>query len=372
MMERDITRLNVLTDELDKRVKNLEINKVKKEEIKAIEYAATEMIFRPNNKEKLLKFYTNKSTYVVVNLECKSSASFSVQCEVYANGILIKSFKTSFPISLELPMKTLDGENTLKIAIYSETATSNFKVDIKASVNGYVSKKEDDIKIGVITAGQIFYRKNDVIKSINTDTMETKVCYTGKDYSCIASSQASYLLYVLKTGNEIKLERYSKDSSMSIKTETMTEDFTRFAVDISSGITYIICIKGENVYMYVKQIGNTTYVKLPFKAKNIYTYHGATGRYVYYVDLRDNVTVVKHVSNLDYEEEKRVSLGKLENVNLCEEDGKLIALYRQGLVVVKRPVFESGETEIVGIGDEGIITADGVTIIRQKDKLIKL
>ena len=80
MMERDITRLNVLTDELDKRVKNLEINKIKKEEIKAIEYADTEMIFRPDNKEKLFKFYTNKSTYVVVNLECKSSATFSVQC----------------------------------------------------------------------------------------------------------------------------------------------------------------------------------------------------------------------------------------------------------------------------------------------------
>ena len=372
MRENDIARLNALTDDLERRVKNLEIKKVNKDEQATIEFVDENMLFRPLNKEKIFKFSSRKNTYAVLNIEIKSSAAFRVQCEIYANGVLVKESSTSFPFTCELPMQTIDGENELKIVVYSNSSTASFDVNMKVSICGFVQKKEDDIKLAVVSQGQIFLRKNDTIKGINTDTLKTVICYTGKDASCLAASKTSYLTYVVKSGNTLKLERHNKENNVSYKTETLTDDFNRCAVEINGSITYLFCIKGENVYMYVKQLSGTVIKKLPFKAKDIFTYQGLTGRYIFYVDLRDNVTAIKHVSNLDYEEEKRVSLGKLENANICEEGGKLVALYKQGLVVLKKPVFESGEPTIVGIGDEGVISEDGVTIIRQKDKLIRL
>ena len=67
-----------------------------------------------------------------------------------------------------------------------------------------------------------------------------------------------------------------------------------------------------------------------------------------------------------------VSLGKMENANLSEENDKLMVLYKQGLVVLKRPVFENAAPVVVGVGDEAVIADNGVTIVRKKDKLIKI
>ena len=51
MSKLDISRLNALTDELEQRVKNLEIKKVNKEDIVTFECLDENLVFKPTNKE---------------------------------------------------------------------------------------------------------------------------------------------------------------------------------------------------------------------------------------------------------------------------------------------------------------------------------
>ena len=371
MSKLDISRLNALTDELEQRVKNLEIKKVNKEDIVTFECLDENLVFKPTNKEKVYKFISNKSTYIVVNLDVKSSATFIVECEIYANDVLIKNFSTNFPFTCELPVQTINGENTLKIVMYSTTITASFKLDIGLSIMGDLKIKDANYKVGAFFDELVYFKKNDTIKCINANTMSVTYCYTGKEVLGAGYLRGNYTLIVVKEGDVVKLDKYSKDGVDPYNTQYMYENFTACSAEVNNGVTFIIFIKGENVYMHATGT-KTFFKKLPFKAKEVYTYRGETGRYIYYIDLRGNCNVIKHLSYTDYREEKRVSLGKLENVNLCEENGRLVALYKQGLVVLKKPVFENESPQIVGVGDEAVISGNGVTIIRRKDKLVKL
>ena len=373
MRELDIKRLNALTEDLEKRVNILEIKKVNREEIVTIEENVNDLLFKPTNNQKIFRFISKTSTYAVANITVNSGVTFSAQCDVMANGNLVKSKTVSFPFSLEVPFKTNMGENEIKIALSSERMPSSFKLDIAFSVTGNVMQKQNQNRIGVLFGDCCYYRFDDAIKSINVNTMETVACYTGKEAVAVGFLKGNYVCFLIKENGTVRIERHSMNSNDSYKTIPIDIALSNCSIEVNNGVTYLYMLKGENAYMYGYMSENKTFLhKLPFKASYINCFLGSTGRYICYTDKRGNFSVVKHYSYTDYREEKSVSLGKLENANLSEEDGKLMVLYKQGLVIFKRPVFENADPVIVGVGDEAIITEQGVTVIRKKDKLIKL
>ena len=373
MSDIDIKRLNNLTDELEQRVKKLETKKSDRDEIITITENAENLLFKPQNNAKTIKFNSNKKTFAVVGIDVISTATFNAQFEVYANEQLVKSQTIIFPFSCELAVQTKVGENVIKIVIYTSATTASFKLDIKTTISGQIEKKEDKYRLGVVESGVVYLIQNDVIKAINTNTMETVVCYSNRDYVNAGYLQGNYTIYLIKDGGSVKTERHSLNSNDSYRTNEVDINFTDCAIDVNNGVTYFVMVKGESVYMYaIKQDGTTFLEKLPFKAKTVRSFKGQTGRYLYYVDLRGNFNVVKHKSYHKYEEVEMVSLGKMENANLSEENDKLMVLYKQGLVVLKRPVFENAAPVVVGVGDEAVIADNGVTIVRKKDKLIKI
>ena len=373
MSDLDIKRLNGLTDELEKRIKTLETKKANKEEIITVSENASNLLFKPTNKAKSFKFISNEKSFVAVSIELLSPATFTAQLEVYANGQIVKNQAISFPFSCEIPMQTVIGENALKVVVYTNSTTASFKLDINVSITGKIAKKEDVFGFCNILNDSVFFRHNDAIKDVNTNTMETIACYTNKDLVSVGFSRGNFVAYLVKENGVFEFIKHWSNSNDSYMTKVMPIDCSDCALEIHNGVTYIVMIKGENVYMYGNMQDGTTFLqKLPFKAKSIKSLNGKSGRYIYYTDVRGNLTVVKHYSYTDYREESSVSLGKLENANLSEEDGKLMVLYKQGLVVLKKPVYVKSTPVVVGVGDEAVITEQGVTIIRKKDKLIRL
>lgn len=372
MNNSDLIRLNTITDELEIRVRNLESKKLNKEEMITIEESSENLLFKPTNGDKLFKFVSNTDSYVALNLEVESTATFNSQCEIYVNDTLVKQYNISFPFSCEVPIRAKAGENVVKIAIYTNAASATFKVDAKISITGNVKVKEENVKLGALVEGMIYLKKGDVVKTIDSNTMETVACYTGREDVCVGFLRDNYMLFTIKEGDTVKLQRHERRSNNCYRTDTVELEYKQADVEVFNGITSVYVIRGENVYMHAFNANGSYVNNLPFKAKKVFVFNGNTGRYIYLVDVRGNCTVVKHNSHVDFREEKRVSLGKLINANLSEENGKLVVLYKQGLVVVKRPVFEESLPEAVGVGDEGVITDEGVTIIRKKDKIIKL
>ena len=308
MSDTDIKRLNNLTDELEQRVKKLETKKSDKEEIVTITENAENLLFKPTNDTKVFKFISTKKTFAVVDIEVLSPATFNAQFEMFVNGKQIKSQTITFPFFSEIPIKTIVGENVLKVVIYTSATTASFKLDLKLNITGNVVKKESNFRLGSIDNEMIYLVHNDSVKGINTNTMETNICYTNKDYATVGFLRGNYNVYLIKCDGVIKIEKHARDTNNSYATIDVSIDFTDCAIEITNGVMYIARIKGENVYLYIDRLnGKTDLVKLPYKAKNIKILNGTTGRYIYFVDLRGGLNVIKHYSYTSYKEEKIVS-----------------------------------------------------------------
>ncbi|MBR2337270.1 MAG: hypothetical protein IKA61_04945 [Clostridia bacterium] len=373
MSDLDIKKLNGLTDEHERRIKNLEASKVNKDLIVTVEQSEESLLFDQKNNSKIFKFTSNDDSYVIVKLRVTSNATFDVNQEIYLNGKLQIANLINFPFECEIPLKPRVGENQIKIVLNSNS-TTKFKLDMYLSVKGNIVQSEKAYELGASMDEYVYLKTGDTVKGINTDTMETVVCYSGKQAVASCFLTGNYFAYLHKEDGVAKLERHIKGSSDSYKTvEGLESNYTDCSIEINNGYTYIYMLRGEIAYLYGYLSSTSSFLqKLPFRASRIFVFAGATGRYLYYTDLRGNCTVIKHYSYTNFRLEKTISLGKLKNARLSEENGKLVVLYKQGLVVVKKPVFENAEPTVVGIGDEAVITKNGVTVIRQSSKLIKL
>ncbi|MBR2384494.1 MAG: hypothetical protein IKA99_02680 [Clostridia bacterium] len=373
MTELDIKRLNNLTDDLERRVNLLEVKKANKENIITIEERFENLLLKTANKTKNFYFSCEKVTFVVVNLEVLSPETFEAQFEFLVNGNVVQSGNLQLPISCEIPIKTKIGENVLTVSIKKPSSITSFKVDMYFSIMGEIIKSRKKTGIGVLFQNYVYFRDSDTIKCVNVDDMQTEVCYSGKDLVSVGYLNDNELYFLTKADGKAKIDKHMVGSNYSSLTRYIDANFTDCALEVCDGIIYVFMLRGDSVFVRIITTDNmNTLYKLPYKASGIKTFSGTTGRYLCLTDFRGTLTVIKHSSVERFIAEKAISLGRVENANLSEEDGKLMVVYKQGLVVVKKPVFESVEPIVVGIGDEGVITKQGITVIRKNQTLIKL
>ena len=131
-------------------------------------------------------------------------------------------------------------------------------------------------------------------------------------------------------------------------------------------------LKDNKLYMLsIASDGSIINTDLNITAKRFSIFSGDSGRYICYTDLKGNCYAIRNKSHITYATAEIYSLGKLENANLCEENGELVVIYKQGHIVMKKPVATRGEAVAIGVGEEGIISRTGAVLVRRGNKLIK-
>lgn len=374
MRDLDIKRLNALTDELERRIKILESKKTeKKQSIPIIEEISEGLLFRPENNVKRFEFKALNSTYAVLKVEISSPLTNAVICEIYCNGELQKQVKSTFPLECALPIKTVKGENQVKIKVINEQSTASFKLDIKLTIQGEVEEKPIKYRLGNLIGEMSYIKYGSSAICFNSETLEPIICYTDRDVLGVGCLKLNYVAILVKDENGTRFLRHERNFNTPYKTEVLDEEVLDCDVDVHNGVIYLYILNGNDAYIFgYMSDGYKFKEKLPFNAAKIGHYNGTTGRYIFYTDLKGVVNVIKHKSYKSYDPIESISLGKLENANICEENGELIVTYKQGVFVMKKPVFRDEAPSVMGIGDEGIISNLGYTIIRQKNKIIKL
>ena len=145
-----------------------------------------------------------------------------------------------------------------------------------------------------------------------------------------------------------------------------------YELEVNNGVTYVFGLKDNKLYMLcIKSDGTIANNDLNISARRFSVFSGDSGRYIFYTDLKGNCFAVRNKSYMSYVPAERYSLGRLENANLCEENGELIVTYTQGNIVMKKPVIGDGEAVAIGVGEEGIISRTSAVLVRRGNKLIK-
>ncbi len=374
MREDDLKRLNNLTEELERRIVRLESKTVKKEELSFIEESFEGLLFNQENNSKRLCFIGKKRDYAILNLQINSPLSGEVTCEIYCNGELLKSFQSAFPIACETHLLTQVGENRLKIVLKNEQSSASYSLDMSVSLKGYVQSKPVSCRIGNLLGENCYIIYGDTMQCINSDTMKTVTCYTDYDVVGAGYLKQNYNVFLLKKGDYLTAAKHVKDSNTAYGYIDVGFDVGDCVeMEVNNGVTYIYELKdGRLIFTGIKSDKTTFNEDINVNAVRFSIFSGDTGRYICYTDVRGNCYAIKHKSYLQYQYVEEYSLGKLQNANLCEENGELIVTYKQGLVVMKKPVTGEGEAVVMGVGDEGIISRSGVTLIRRANKLIKV
>ena len=373
MRDLDVRRLNDLTDELDRRLKKLENQKSKQDELTLIEESYEGLVFNLNNNGKRISFISKKDSYVALQFEASSSLSNTVNLQIFCNGVLIKEIESAFPIDYQIPIKVSKGENQISLVVINGTSMENYEIDIKFSIQGEIEQKPTVYKLGNALGEYSYLKYGDTAICFNTNTMQTVICKMNKEALGVGFYAGNFIKLLSRDETGTYLERYERGRSVPYKTTQLSEDVGDCEIDINNGVTFLYELKGDSVIMRFVQNGVIIAKEiLPIKASKITVFYGTTGRYLCYTDKKGNFTAIRHKSHLSYSPVETISLGKLENANLCEENGVLTVIYKQGLFVMKKPVQSNEEPTLVGFGDEGIISNLGHTIIRQKNNVIKI
>lgn len=317
---------------------------------------------------KSVYFNSEDGSGVCFNTQLKSGYLENITLIISVNDKEYINQTTTFPIEKEIAFLPKKGENKISISVFS--AGSNFTADINVKVSGYIVNQPIGGCLRYINGDICAFHDGDTLKLVSTSSLNTVYSLFNVKNFAVTEYDGNVLVMTYDKTGVSRFIKITLPFFSSSNIGFLSSGFTSCAIRPYNDRFIVYGIRDNSVHAYLSNGSSSTYYgKLPIKAKDINYCEGELGDYIYYTDLRDNITVIKLDKTSVYQPIGRYSLGKKQNLILSQISSTLKILYKTGEVVAERSIGDLSDISVIGKGFQAVKLPSGNYVVLRDGKL---